>query len=346
MPTLNRGHGAALISIIVATILTQTTSAYADWPPGGQTQFPGNGTSGNANGRDISATAAGMIRFDTSNNGSGGSAGELSSATGWTPPACWYAPMYTPERFKKSNEEVWSQPSVGYEWVNSQRDRYVNGKPYKNFNLDKSGKGYWWTAVPNPDRLADPAAFSCNGPPFWVDIGQPPPAIPNVITPEILAQLAYGKIRVPGTQVNLNPSGKQTVNLSTWAWLDKSSFKPVSVTASVDLLNISATTTATPVALHIDPGTPDADVYPASGDCPIQADGSIGTPYNGDTNATPPCGLTYHRATTTTGPYQLKATLTWKISWKGTGGAGGNLPNGIFATNMPVTVQEIQTVVH
>jgi enoyl reductase len=88
---------------------------------------------------------------------------------------------------------------------------------------------------------------------------------------------------------------------------------------------------------------PDATVYPASGDCPINPDGTIGTPYQpADGNNIPPCGLTYLHATTGGSPYPFKATLTWKISWTG---SGGTLPNGVFGTTTPMTVQEIQTAV-
>ena len=50
-------------------------------------------------------------------------------------------------------------------------------------------------------------------------------------------------------------------------------------------------------------------------------------------------------ATTGSSPYPLKATLTWKISWTGTGNTGGALPDGTFGTTTPLAVQEIQTVV-
>lgn len=338
-----RIRAIALTASAIA-LAVQPSLAYADWPPGGQTQFP-SGPSGNASSGQISATAAG-IRYDTSKNGSGPAVGGLSPTTTWTPPACWYAPTYTPQQFQQESEAIWSEPSVGYQWVNQQRDRYVNGHPYTNFNLDKAGHGYWWTAIPNPDRLTDPNAFSCTEQPFWVDNGQSPPPIQNVISPQVLAELAYAKVLVPNRAIDMNPAGIQTVNLNTWAWLDKATFKPVSVTASLPALNISATTTATPVALHIDPGTQDANVYPASGDCPINADGSIGTPYtSSDGNNVPPCGLTYLRATTSSGPYQLRATITWRIRWTGTGNAGGTLPDGTFGTTTPVSVQEVQTVV-
>jgi enoyl reductase len=299
---------------------------------------------GGKKGDQISATVS-VIRYDESKNGSGKATGAVTAAGNWTPPACWYEPKWTPEQFKAYVEPIWAAESTGYEWDAKQRDRYVNGHPYKDFNLSKSGDGYWWYSAYDPARITDPHIFDCNEPYFWVDKGKPSP-IKNSVTPEILAQLAYAKVRVPATQINLSPESKQTVNLATWAWLDKAIFKPVSVTASVDLLGISATTTATPVALHLDPGTSDADVYPASGDCTINKDGSIGTPYaNGDENKTPPCGLTYRRSSTANGgTFPLKATITWKVSWTGSGGSGGNLPDGTFGNTTNVTVQEVQTV--
>jgi enoyl reductase len=64
----------------------------------------------------------------------------------------------------------------------------------------------------------------------------------------------------------------------------------------------------------------------------------------GDTGD-PPCGVTYLRSNETTGPYPLKATVTWKISWTGTGQAKPvALPDGTFGTPQNVTVQEIQAV--
>jgi enoyl reductase len=44
------------------------------------------------------------------------------------------------------------------------------------------------------------------------------------------------------------------------------------------------------------------------------------------------------------GFYPLKATITWKIQWTGTGGAGGDLPDGNFGATQDVVVQEIQAV--
>jgi len=327
---------------LVGTILAGAGPAAADTEIGGGSKTPpdpGQKTSGDA---DNGTLKAGVIVYDRSKNGTGSSVGPVTSTTSWTPPACWYAPKYSPAGLKTYLEPIWEAGSTGDEWDAKQRDRYVNGHPYKDFNKDKAGKGYWWDSYVN--ESFPPGWDKCTKPIFWVDNGDPPPAdIENAVTPEVLAELAYNEIRVPGTQVTLAPAGATKVNLPTWAWLDGAKFKPVSVTASVPVLGISATTTATPVSLKIDPGTADAQTYPASGVCKIN-NGQIGAPYaKGKAGQTPPCGVKYLRSSGE-GTYPLKATITWKIDWTGSGGAGGDLPDGTFGTTQAVTVQEIQAI--
>ncbi|MEU6481416.1 hypothetical protein ABZ858_32005 [Streptomyces sp. NPDC047017] len=341
MPAVTR------ITVCAATagvlIWASGPAAWADFVPGGKGTGSETQVSGDQQNQQLSATA-GAIVYDRSRNGSGPSVGPVASTTTWTPPACYYAPKFTPDQLKAYLEPIWGVDSTGYQWDAQQRDRYVNGHPYKDFNKDKDGKGYWWDSYVTPGREGDPGALDCTKDIFWVDKGAPPPAdTPQAITPEILAQLAYNEIRVPSTQVSLAPAKVTKVNLPTWAWLDGAQFKPVAVTASVPVLGISATTTAVPVSVKIDPGTPDAQTYPASGACRL-AGGGIGEPYApGKADQTPPCGVKYLRSSGD-GTFQLRATITWKISWTGTGGTGGPLDDGTFGGTQDVTVQEIQSV--
>ncbi|WP_369391142.1 hypothetical protein AB5J72_28490 [Streptomyces sp. CG1] len=264
----------------------------------------------------------------------------------WKPPACWYEPYWKAKDFKTYVEAQWSiYQSVGGApaGIADSKARYTGGHPYKDFNADKNDDGMWWVATENPEMKDDPASRACTLPPFWVNNGENP-GVPQAIDTKTLAGLAYQRTTVPGTKISTAPAGKSTVNLPTWIWLDKATFKTVSVTASLPGTGLWATTTAKPVSLHIDPGTGDAQTSPASGECTINADGSIGEPYTkGKANETPPCGVTYLRSSNG-GSYALKATLTWQITWKGSGGTGGDLPNGTFATTTDVPVQEIQSV--
>ncbi|WTW19984.1 hypothetical protein OHU89_31855 [Streptomyces sp. NBC_00019] len=319
--------------------------AHADDSPtgGGGTLDSSNPTQdANADDKGNLSVTVGTVEFDRSKNGSGASTGALTSNTSWTPPACWYAPMYSPEELQKKLEPIWEAESTGYQWDAEQREKYNAKDEEKGFNKDKSGKGYWWGSYVNKDF--PPGWDACDEDYFWVDTGDAPPAnIPNAVTPEILAGLAYNEIRVPGTEVTLAPANNTKVNLPTWAWLDGAEFKPVSVTASIDAIGLTATATAEPISLEIKPGTADAVTYPASGVCEIN-NGRIGEPYaKGKADQTPPCGVKYLRSSGD-GSYPLQATVTWKITWTGTGGAGGDLPDGSFGATQDVVVQEIQAV--
>ena len=138
--------------------------------------------------------------------------------------------------------------------------------------------------------------------------------------------------------------GKSTVNVPTWVWQNKGAFNEVKVRAELPNTGLWAETTAKPIALHLNPGTADAETFPASGECTINEDGSIGAPYaKGDAGKIPPCGVKYLRATNGA-PYRLKASITWQIFWEGTGGAKGDLPDGTFETTRDMAVQEIQAI--
>jgi enoyl reductase len=128
-------------------------------------------------------------------------------------------------------------------------------------------------------------------------------------------------------------------------WSASADVKPVLVTASAPALGISATATARPVSVTIDPGTSDATVFPAGGRCAISTKGRFGTPYrSGDQGENPACGVTYLRASGST-PYQLRVTVRWRVSWHATDGSAGlKLPDGTFGETLDMAVGEMQTV--
>ncbi|MCF3124636.1 hypothetical protein IPZ68_33760 [Streptomyces arenae] len=342
MPAMRRTPLVAAGALAMAAALLLPGPAAARTGHGGSANGDAQGPTEDGGDGTLLAQAGGIV-YDRSKNGSGAKTGAIAPTGNYSPPPCWYGPTYTPAQFKKEREAVWAVDSTGHEWDMAQRKRYVEGEPYKDFNMDKAGKGYWWTSFPN--KSYPPGWDKCTKETFWVDEGDPPPAdAPEAIDPEILAKLAYAEIRVPGTKVSLAPEAETKVNLPTWAWLDGAEFKPVSVTASVPVLHIEATTTAEPVSLKIDPGTSDAETYPADGVCEI-VDGRIGAPYaKGKSKETPPCGVKYLRSSGK-GSFPLRATVTWKIHWTGTGVNGEQLlPDGEFGAEQDVVVQEIQAI--
>ncbi|WP_258314679.1 hypothetical protein [Streptomyces sp. Act143] len=318
----------------------------------------GTDTRGQADGTELAASASySRIRVTQKSGPTGGRQGTLSSTdVNWEPPPCWYEPLFTPEQLKSFAETDGSgQVSIRQGWIGSSlwTDHFKDEKDavnyfgtpatvtgYKNYNIGK--KGHFWHGVA-PDVADIDDTSLCNRLMFWQNAGEIPDD-PNAPTPETLADYAYNKVKVPDTEIELKPATKSTVNLPTWVWLDKGTFQEVKVRAELPDTGLWAETAAKPVALHLDPGTEDAETYPASGDCAINDDGSIGTPYaKGDADKTPPCGIRYLKATNGT-PYHLSASVTWQITWEGSDGTGGDLPDGTFETTQDMNVQEIQAI--
>jgi hypothetical protein len=351
MSVISRKRGVAAGALMVCSIALMPSIAHADSWNGGQEDEEQQDTSNGANGAEISA---GAERISYTSTG-GGNPGELTSTTTWTPPACYYAPMYTPTEMEAYQEE-WLRDKTTPPWVpedvqtmrDSVEEQFGPNGEFPNYNRAKEGEGMFWVVVRNDDYPRD-EQFDCDARTFWVDFEDPPPDEPGVVDTEALAELAWEHTRVPETEVSLNPDGVQTVNLPTWVWLDDVAFEPVSVRAELDDYGIWSETTATPTTLTLDPGTEneeDAVLHPGSGECQINDDGSIGQPYrDGQADQTPPCGLTYLRSTPDADEYELEATLTWEVTWIDYQGNTGTLPEGAFATTVDLDVDEVQTIV-
>ncbi|MEW1924683.1 hypothetical protein [Streptomyces sp. NPDC088360] len=346
-------------AFVLATALALGFSSTAAYAIGEKNNQNPPGPSGGADKNTLNAgVGTTNITVNQVSGGKGGSSAKPLAPVdpNWRPPACWYEPVATSEQVKAATDQLKKTPnenlvhvtptlSWGQElMVNTyEKGKAANAdtKAYKNFNLGKDGK--FWRGVVNPDMEDDPAAYDCEETLFWQDAGTLP-KIANAPTPKVLASYAYDKIKVPDTKVELKPEARSTVNLPTWVWLDKGTFEDVKVRAELPGTGLWAETTAKPVGLHLEPGTADARTFPASGDCEVDDDGSIGTPYTkGSSKEDPPCGIAYQRATGGK-PFQLKASITWEITWEGSGGTGGDLPNGTFDGTQDVEVQEIQSI--
>ncbi|MFJ3711228.1 MULTISPECIES: hypothetical protein [unclassified Streptomyces] len=357
--THTRQISGSAVALALVAAMWCAGPAYGDGTPGSSTATQPPGPSGGSNGQEVNASVTGSrIKITQVSGGGHGKRGSLAPIDpNWKPPACWYEPAYTPEQLKRAAEagtvdyvgihEIWSDAIF--------IDHYDKGEPDDNFDLHSStnsvaegytnyniGKGgYFWRSVAPDVGASD--SWDCGRIMFWQPAGQVP-KIPHAPTPKMLAEYAYNQVKVPETKIELKPQAKSTVNVPTWIWLDKGTFQDVVVRAELPNTGLWAETTATPVSLHLDPGTDDAETYPASGTCDFNQDKSIGTPYKkGDADQTPPCGISYLHATDGN-PYQLKASITWKISWKGSGNSGGTMPDGTFETTQDMNVQEIQAI--
>ncbi|MFF8940760.1 hypothetical protein ACF1A5_00510 [Streptomyces sp. NPDC014864] len=347
-------------ALAVAAVLWSGSTAYAAGPEDNTTVPSADQPSGGTDGKGTLSASVSHIQLTyVSGDDGGDNQGNLGAVDpNWKPPACWYEPVFTPAELKRFvDTDGGGDVGIHESWWGKGlwTDHYRDGKPADNFDLHSAsnssaegykkynlGKhGYFWRGVAPDDN--DPNSWDCGRIMFWVTAGRIPDD-PNTPTPKTLAEYAYNKIKVPKTEVELKPETKSTVNLPTWVWLDRGTFKDVKVRASLPKTGLWAETTAKPVALHLEPGTDDATTYPGSGNCRINDDGSIGTPYTaGDADKTPPCGLTYLRASNGA-PYHLRVSVTWQITWKGSDGTEGDLPDGTFVSTQDMNVQEIQSI--
>ncbi|CAM5317531.1 MULTISPECIES: hypothetical protein [Streptomyces] len=340
-----------------AALLALSGVAHAD-APGDNTTVPPpqSKPGGSTDGKGKVSAGVSQIQISQVKGGGSGKRGNLAPIdTDWEPPACWYEPVFTPEELKEFVDRSDGQGDVGIHqsWYGKGlwTDHYRDGKAqdnmdddrteaegYENYNIGKGGN-FWRSVAPDDSH---PDSWDCGRIMFWMPDNQVP-RIPNAPTPRMLAEYAYEHVKVPDTEVEVRPQAKSTVNLPTWVWLDEGKFEDVVVRAELPRTNLYAETTAHPVSLTLEPGTEDAETFPAGGTCRINKDGSIGSPYRkGSADQDPPCGITYLRASDK--PYELSASITWEISWEGTGGAGGDLPDGTFETTQDMTVQEIQSI--
>jgi hypothetical protein len=166
----------------------------------------------------------------------------------------------------------------------------------------------------------------------------PPPAALMQPTPEQLADRARNSLVLPKPQIGSNPpvGSPQWVGVPTWSFLPKAMWVPVSAQAAVP--GMSVTATASPVAVSWDYG----DGTVATCDGP----GTPFTPGTDPKSASPDCGHTYRKSSGSApgGKYQVTATITWRVTWVGTGGNG--VLNGLrTAATIPVTVLQSQTIV-
>lgn len=136
------------------------------------------------------------------------------------------------------------------------------------------------------------------------------------------------------------PLDKQVVNVGTWFWVPRAAWKPLTVTAYIELavVVITVSVTATPHFLRFSPG---------DGHSPVTCNGPgpVWNPHIGDT-ATSPCMYTYTSAshTTTNRTYKSKMAVIWDLSWTSNISRGGKLPSittGIGTTSQVFELQAL-----
>jgi hypothetical protein len=198
-------------------------------------------------------------------------------------------------------------------------------------------------AGPTPGQSGAWYVWQCSGSsavagvyhlPVWIPNGSQGPGAPPVPSPAQLAQLARNQLRLPTPSIAANPAGEQLVNLPTWMWLS-SGWGPVSATASVPGVSVTATATPTSVVWSMGDGST------------VTCTGA-GTPFppgTAPTASSPDCGHTYR--TSSAGQagqaFPVMATVHWTVTWAGAG-QGGVFPDMTTTGNAAFRVAESQAL--
>ena len=195
-------------------------------------------------------------------------------------------------------------------------------------NLPKPPKGDKWASItcPGTNPFQGVTLVSANGTP--------------AVTPQELLQIAIGELKVPVLRPGTAPPlGKDAlVGLPEWFWIPRPAWRPASVIVSAG--PVWAQVTATPVQLTFDPG----------GGLPGAACPGPGTQYSAalaGIQATD-CTYTYQQSSALQpgGAYPASVTVTWRVTWTGSGGVGGTLNAGLqVAYPISVPVAEGQALV-
>lgn len=172
----------------------------------------------------------------------------------------------------------------------------------------------------------------------WTWRGTPPGGggTPQV-TPAQLAQQVVRRLGLRGAAIGTAPPPGVVglVHAPVWLWTSVSAttWGPVSETASVPGLSVTATARATRIVWQMGDGNSVTCTGP-------------GTPYRASFGAvaSPTCGHVYERASTGLpgGAFTVTATTTWEVAWTG-GGQSGTLTTTRTSTSR-LRIGELQVV--
>jgi hypothetical protein len=161
--------------------------------------------------------------------------------------------------------------------------------------------------------------------------------------PRVLALRAEKLVLLPRPSGHRSPIESQRydgspytyVNLWTWFWTDRQTWRTRSATARAG--GVSATVTVKPTALTFDPG---------DGSRPVSCDGAGRSWRSSDGNAAPSsggCGYRYRAATDE--PLTSVQSIRWSVSWRASDGTTGTLPDLTTSRTGQLMVLQIQSVV-
>jgi hypothetical protein len=152
------------------------------------------------------------------------------------------------------------------------------------------------------------------------------------IDPEELARRARDQLQLLHPVPHTSPAMglHQIVGIDTWMWLEPGSWEPLTATASIPGLSISAAATPEEVTWDMGDGTV------------VRCEGP-GTPYDEslpEALQSTDCSHLYLDR----GRFTASATVSWSVRWSSSDGDGGRLDDARRTTEFPMAVIERQAV--
>ncbi|WP_443322327.1 hypothetical protein [Streptomyces sp. 7N604] len=167
---------------------------------------------------------------------------------------------------------------------------------------------------------------------------KPKPGQGQQIPVEAVAQQAIRQIELPEPVIHTSPDEDfvQVVRVPTWMWVDASGWGPVTETARVPGVKVTAT------------ARPRKAVWSMGEGGTVTCTGP-GTPYSAEyrpEQPSPDCGYTY--TTSSLGEpgrsYRVSVAVTWDVEWEG-GGQTGQVPGLVATAERQLVVDEVQAIV-
>ncbi len=200
-------------------------------------------------------------------------------------------------------------------------------------------KGAWYVYKCSSNGFRD--AFY--RPPVWIpDAAQEGRVGPVTPSPAQVARRARSQLRLPNVRIRTNPSDEQLVNLPTWLWVARRAWRPVSATASVPGVSVTAVARPSKVVWKLGDGRSVTCRGPGT---PYAADARGKRRAWGPGGSSPDCGHTY-RSSSAGQPgnaYAVSVTVHWTVSWSGAG-ESGVFPGMTTTANARFRVAESQAL--
>ncbi|WP_018089106.1 MULTISPECIES: hypothetical protein [unclassified Streptomyces] len=150
-----------------------------------------------------------------------------------------------------------------------------------------------------------------------------------------VVQRAVERLKLPRPVIRTSPPEdfRQVVRVPTWMWVERGTWAPVTTSAAVDGVEVTAT------------ARPRKAVWSMGDGGTVECLGP-GTPYSdsyGPRGSSPDCGYTYQRASLgePKGAFTVSVRVTWDVEWSG-GGHGTSHPATRYADSSSLSNNALQ----